>query len=411
MHLSIASYRSILTEFCFSATKLQEMRHFYQSIYALRETKTNQRPASRTLEAFAESVDTFIHEIEIWCTTQDERITRARAGDGRPTVATLLSTHFELKEQLASTLDVIQDVLRQLVKQELGKGTRTHHQAALEKMGFLRASAFASLPTYLVSSRLLDLLLQAVNIQLAIGDLATASKLTEIFTRTAEPVWSSIERWLRNGIPVSVRLGDEENEEEMDPELFIRRRNVDLVDPNFWEQGYRLRFEGENEDDEDEGYSTSSKKPLVPKIFGSMATEVLAAGKAVGLLRAIGVASFADDFDQLEWPNFLELYNQTSESLLGDQSPQPDENTDDSPTPDNTYESRRVIDSLNAALLDCILPRCRVAQEKLTGLLLEECSMMEHFSAMENLFLMKRGDAMGAFCDQIFVKVRPFLRA
>jgi gamma-tubulin complex component 5 len=309
-------------------------------------------------------------------------------------------------EKLASTPEVLQEILRQLVKQELGKSTRTHHHAALEKMGFLRASAFTSLPPHLLSNRLLDLLLQAVNTQLAIGDLATASKLTEIFTRTAEPVWSGIEKWLRNGIPVSVRPENEENdeEEEMDPELFIRRRHIELVNPDFWENGYTLRREGDEDEDEDHS-KPGSQRLLVPTIFAPMAADILAAGKAVGLLRAIGIASFSSAANRLDWMSFSKLYDKCRDSLSMDSTSSSSDDDSDVPNTDSTYGNRLIIDSLGAALFDCVSPWCLAAQESLTRLLLEECEMMEHFAGIENFFLMKRGDAMGAFCDQIFAKV------
>jgi gamma-tubulin complex component 5 len=380
------------------------MRHLVQSIYTSQETNSTIGTISRTLEAFAESIQAFIHEVDVWCAEQDEIIVRSRGGVGRPAVVSLLSTHFVLMERLASTPEVIQDILRKLVKQELGKSTRTHHHAALEKMGFLRASAFTSLPPHLLSNRLLDLLLQAVNTQLAIGDLSTASKLTEIFTRTAEPVWSGIERWLRNGIPVSVRPENEENdeEEEMDSELFIRRRHIDLVNPDFWENGYTLRCEGDDDDGEEEDRSMlGSRTSLVPSIFVPIAADILAAGKAVGLLRAIGIASFSDDTNRLDWMTFSKLYDKCRDSLSLDSTDQ----DDDMSNADDTYGNRLVIDSLGAALFDCVSPWCSAAQESLTRLLLEECEMMEHFAGIENFFLMKRGDAMGAFCDQVFAKV------
>jgi gamma-tubulin complex component 5 len=417
MHLSFDACRSILTEFCFTATRLQEMRHFIKSVYTLRERRRNRRTGStrspifvsRTLEAFAEAVDEYIRDIDKWCASKEEAIVQARSGTGRQMVATLLSCCYEMKEEITSTLEITQDILRQLIKRELCKDGATHHRGDVEKLGFLRAKDFSSIPPFVLSTRILDLLLQAINTQLAIGELSAASRLTTIFVKTAEPVWKRAGQWMKDGMKVGATLDmDSGDENELDIELFIRRQEIDFTNPDFWEQGYVLRCEGDDNYDESQ-LDTPSRPLLVPDIFANVAHEILATGKAVGLLRAIGIEPFVEGESQwsaLEWGSFTDIYNGSQHGISEAPSPSRDEDSVDLADNDATYSSRLAMGSLHTTLVEHIFPWCKSANAKLNRLLLEECSMMEHLSAIENFYFMRQGDAMTAFCDQVFSKVR-----
>jgi gamma-tubulin complex component 5 len=416
MHLSFDAYRSILTEFCFSATRLQEMRHFIASVYKLSERQQSRRNnstgspifVSRTLEAFAEAVDEYIRDIDKWCASREEAIVQARSGTGRQMVATLLSCCHEMKEKITTTLEITQDILRQLVKRELRKDGATHHRGDVEKLGFLRAKDFSSIPPFVLSKRILDLLLQAINTQLAIGELPTASRLTAIFVKTAEPVWKRAGQWMRDGMKVGATMNmDSGDENEQDVELFIRRQEIDFTNPDFWEQGYVLRGEGDDDCDESQ-LDAPSRHLLVPDIFANVAHEILATGKVVGLLRAIGIEPFVDGESQwsaLNWGSFIDIYNGSQLKFSEAPSPSLDEDTVDPADNDCTYASRLTMGSLNATLVEHISPWCKSANAKLNKLLLEECNMMEHLSAIENFYFMRQGDAMTAFCDRVFSKV------
>lgn len=414
MHLSLDAYRSIITEFCFSATRLQEMRHFIQSVYALREEQRRKRVStvtpfflSRTLEAFAEGLGEYIIDIEKWCARREEAIVQAQSGTGRQIVATLLSCCHDMKEKITLTLEISQDVLRQLVKQELRKDGKTHHRGDVEKLGFLRAKDFSSIHPSVLSTRLLDRLFHAINTQLAIGELSTASCLINIFVKTVEPLWKLVGQWMRDGVKVGGSQDiDDADKNEQDLELFVQRRDINFTDPDFWENGYTLRCEGDD-DWEDSQIVTPSRPLLVPEIFGSISVDILTAGKVVGLLRALGLEPFGEGESQWSsatWGTFSNIYHTSqTESSVSTVSVL-DENSDMLEA-DMTYASRLVMGLLNATMIEHISPWCRSANQRLNRLLIDDCDMMEHLSAIENFYFMRQGDAMAAFCDRIFTKV------
>ncbi|KAG8848917.1 hypothetical protein FRB91_010387 [Serendipita sp. 411] len=330
LHLSAEAYRSILTELCFVATRLQELRYFASSVFALSATKLlrtsrmKSRYSCRTLEAFAEGVHKYIIDIEKWCAERDEAIVQARNGVGRQIVVTLLSLHYDVKSKATATLELLQDILRRLLRSESHHLGDTHHQKDVEKIGFLRAIDFGSIAPHRLSTRLLDFIQDSIDIQLAIGDYHAASKLSELFVATAEPLWKSVGKWVSNGITISLGQGEDEDYfDSLDKELFIRRRSTDFIDPEFWERGYILHTEVESDDDEDEDeeeekeFKQSQITFLVPRIFMAIAEDVLRVGKAVGLLRAIGIEPFHDQeklSEMRNWCSFSELYQRYTPS-------------------------------------------------------------------------------------------------
>ena len=62
-------------------------------------------------------------------------------------------------------------------------------------------------------------------------------------------------------------------------------------------------------------------------------------------------------------------------------------------------------ENLSRIVYDELLPYSEVAHEALTKVLVEECDLWVHVNAMEDLFLMRRGDAMSHFVDVLFRKV------
>ncbi|CCA70717.1 hypothetical protein PIIN_04651 [Serendipita indica DSM 11827] len=407
MHLSFESYQSILLEFCFMATKLQEMRFFVKSVYELRERQFNPNlkpinspSLSRTLEAFAEGVDKYIHDVEIWSAQQEETIVHARNGLGRPAVVTLLSCSHALKEKAQGVLSIIQDILRQVLKQDLLKVSTTHHRRDVEKLGFLRAAEFSSIPPYALATRLLDRLGDAVKTQFAIGELEAASTLSQLFVATAEPLWESIGKWIMRGMLVRLASPEDEDDEPADPELFVRRRDIEFVSPDFWEQGYTLQVEVDSDDEEIPNGAT-----LVPDVFRPLAAGVLGAGKAVGLLRTIGI----DPFQSIthgglteQWQPFRQVYKTATSMRSPSLAPEGDSNAMDG---DKNYQLRVAFDSLGFILLEHVSPWCNLAQAQLKHLLFEDCTLMEHLTKIESFYFMRRGDAMSAFCDLVFNKL------
>ncbi|PVF95510.1 hypothetical protein CPB86DRAFT_787976, partial [Serendipita vermifera] len=414
MHLSKSVYDSILMEFCFAATKLQEMRYFIRSIYSIHEEETRRyktkhayiqsTPArSQTLEALVEAVDIYIRDIETWCANKEEDILRARKGIGGPLVVTLLGCCHEMKEKMTSALGIVQDILLDVVRQEINKDDTTHHRTDVSKVGFLRAKAFTSIPPYIIAKRLLDSLVLSIKTQLAIGELATASKLSEIFVRTAAPVWNGIGQWLRDGMAIGIGENmdlDDFQEQSQNDELFIEKTDIEFVDPNFWEQGYTLREAADG---------AGEASPLVPDIFLELGKDILGAGKAVGLLRALGIDPFSEATESSlfpwKWENFERIFSSAATASSSSSESELAETDGNQLAPDKTYNMRLTIENMQTIIEDRVMKWCQAAHSTLNGLLFEECSLQEHLFSLENMCFMRRGDAMTTFCDNIFMKL------
>jgi gamma-tubulin complex component 5 len=426
MHLSKSVYDSILMEFCFAGTKLQEMRYFIRSIYSLHEEEARRyqakrpylqdpQPRSQTLEALVEAVDIYIRDIEVWCANKEEDILRAKKGVGGPLVVTLLGCCHEMKEKMTSALGIIQEVLLDVVKQEINRNDATHHRTDVAKVGFLRAKAFASIPPYIIAKRILDSLILSIKTQLAIGELATASKLSDVFVHAAAPVWNGIGEWLRDGMTIGIGENmdlDDPQGRSQNEELFIEKRDIEFVDPNFWEQGYTLRREGENDWEEGEPTNLNEVSSLVPNIFLELGDDILGAGKAVGLLRALGIDPYSGATDNSlqtwQWEAFIGILVAATETS---NLPEPRSTgfDEEDAAPDKTYTMRLTIENMQTIMEDRVMKRCQAAHSTLNRLLFEECSLQEHLFSLENMCFMRRGDAMTTFCDNIFMKVSIFV--
>ncbi|KAG8841122.1 hypothetical protein FRC20_005199 [Serendipita sp. 405] len=139
----------------------------------------------------------------------------------------------------------------------------------------------------------------------------------------------------------------------------------------------------------------------------AIAEDVLRVGKAVGLLRAIGIEPFHDQeklSEMRNWCSFTELYQRCE--TIASISPST-ESTEDVPTPysDQILHLRIVFDTLPSYLLTYLQPWCLAGQGKLNTLLFDDCAMMDHLNSIEGLYFMRRGDAMGIFCDKVFAKL------
>ena len=52
-----------------------------------------------------------------------------------------------------------------------------------------------------------------------------------------------------------------------------------------------------------------------------------------------------------------------------------------------------------------ILTRCQIPQKRLAQVALSECDFWLHLTAMEELYFMRKGDAISYFSDTLFAKV------
>ena len=283
-HLSPLSYRSLLSSLANAATRLQQVRYLVQSIYDLQIKPVNQFNASatthcRTLEALAENLDEFVRGVERWCVEHEEELSHSQHGHGKQLVVSLLGFESSLRQRMASVLEVVGAVLRKL----------THKAVAAPVMpndgpSPVHANDFTFYRPSILSTLILDGLFAAIREQLSMGETATSQGLLSIFTHTAQPIWSGIGRWLRDGMDA---VEDEEIHESpmQDEELFIEKAEVPLGPSDFWDEGYRLRRVAE-----DAVHSTpAQQRDVVPEVFQVIAQDVLAVGKEVGLLRAMGL--------------------------------------------------------------------------------------------------------------------------
>jgi gamma-tubulin complex component 5 len=235
-----------------------------------------------------------------------------------------------------------------------------------------------------VTARLLDMLLEAAQEYSSMGDKVTLDALMRAFTRTAEPVWSMVGRWMNNGMPVQdpSDRGDSHGDDE---EFFIEDNDLMLLDPDFWTEGYTLR----------DGIGEQVGSKTIPVFLAHIAEPVLASGKAIGLLRALGVSLAGDGVTSSSWLSNWRPFNK----LLASEG----ENYTEIGTGMQYSVSA---DTLSRLVFDELLPHCQMAGAHLAKVLVVDCDLWQHLSTIEDLFLMRRGDTMSHFADILFGKVR-----
>ncbi|KAF9026559.1 hypothetical protein BDZ89DRAFT_1134742 [Hymenopellis radicata] len=195
-----------------------------------------------------------------------------------------------------------------------------------------------------------------------------------VFIRSSEPLWSMVGQWLKDGMGI----GDIN---DLDDEFFIESNGlgsgafgVGLLDPDYWTEGYTLRYE-----DEEDG-----RRKGLPTFFRPVAEPVLASGKAVGLLKALGVGVSGIEW---QWRSLAELVaggaDQDEASGLFSVS----------------------IDTLSSLIHDELAPYCQSTGLALSKAVVGECDFWRHLSTIQDLYLMRKGDAMSHFCDVLFAKM------
>jgi gamma-tubulin complex component 5 len=239
----------------------------------------------------------------------------------------------------------------------------------------------AELPAFsspsVISSHLLDKLLRAAQDSLSMGDVVTYEFLMRVFIVTAEPMWSMIGRWLRNGMPVqeAVDRGISNAYSGLDEEFFIEDNELMILDPDYWSDGFAIKTRD---------LDTAAELGPVPQFLQSASAHVLAAGKTVGLLRALGISDESitkDDSKQIEqWKPFSDVLDPSL----------------------RLYS----VDDLSGLVYDILHPLCQTPQSKLADVIMNECDLWHHLSVIEDIYLMRRGDMMSAICDALFAKVR-----
>jgi gamma-tubulin complex component 5 len=403
-HLSLASLASILSSLARSATTLQRLRQFVAGVFEQTRTRYPLQPQhrggkskhTRTLEAFADAVDAEIRALDAWCAAREEAMCRAWGGAGvidengdmQPLVISLLGTEKDVQDAFDRTFEVLLDVLNEVYPSAISNATRARSAA-------------------LLSTMLLDRLFEKVQRYLERREEVTSEALMRVFVRTAEPMWAMTGKWLRDGMGLGMGMGVgmSGGAEELEDEFFIEgsglglgMMGMGLLDPEFWKEGYALR-EGVVFDEEDEGDGERRRK-TIPQFLEHVAEPVLGAGKAVGLLRALGVPPSSSPAVG-EWQTFGKLVGlspSSAEQL----------NPEEVSSGDKLFSVS--IDTLSRLIYDRLLPQCDVAGALMAQVLVDECALWTHLASIEDLYLMRRGDAISHFADVLFAKVR-FLRS
>ncbi|OCH94284.1 hypothetical protein OBBRIDRAFT_163520 [Obba rivulosa] len=393
LHYSATLQESILAKYAEAATTLQYLRKFTTAVFASacrpipRDPSTGphftspRRRDTRTLEAFADAVDSQLREFDAWCAAREEEMCAAHAGVGPPLVVSLLNLQKSMQEAFSSKFAVVLQLLRSVAERALRlPGPATEVWTMPDAPLRIAPAALTAL--------LLDSLIHAVHEAAMLGDRVTARALMGIFADAGEPLWAMVGRWMKDGMPCSeVHASSAHRAGALDAEFFVEDNELVLPDPDFWAEGFTLR---DGRGDEDAAGSSA-----VPAFLAQAAEQILGAGKAIGLLRALGIAASFDRESERQWmarwPSLKTLLRSFTSAM---------DTSEGSTIPMGT-----TAESLSRMVYDELLPECTASQELLTRVLVDDCDLWPHLRAMEDLYLMQRGDAMSHYLDILFMRM------
>jgi len=419
MHLTLDSQLSIISAFARLATTLQHLRRFVSTVFV----KATDRPKgddgdkisyilnfrrrnSRTLEAFAEAVDFEVRRFDAWCSAREEDICHARGPSTaaeQPLVVSLLNLEKSARDEFGATFGVLKSILEDVTQKA---STSRKYQVHFVKSSVADPSAIPiwdlteiqnNVPPTVVTTHLLNALLYAVREQDLMGETTISATLMRVFSKSAEPVWSMIGAWIKDGTPIHdlsalgapvVPEDDGENDQGgIDDEFFIEDNEMPLLDPDFWAEGCTLRKDG------------NGVSQVLPVFVEHVAHDVLSAGKAVGLLRALGGDPQPDDSGDpdatlvdasVNWKQF--------EALIWEFSSSGEESGEAVMLPTSAEALSRIVH-------EDLYPRYLSTQQALTKVLLGDCELEHHLNVMEDCYFMRRGDVMNHFLDSLFAKM------
>ncbi|PAV21033.1 hypothetical protein PNOK_0366000 [Pyrrhoderma noxium] len=332
-HLTPSAQRSILSKFADINTSMTRIRDFVKLVmYDKTETPSPQKQVSRTIEAFSEALERQIILFELELARKEEIMLQAPL---HPAWLSMEQIHERIK----------------------------------------------SSPSYF-ASQLLDTLFEAIQQRNSFGDTITASSLMHVFQRTAEPVWVMLGRWLRDGVFMPEASNSAIDYVSLPQEFFIEANELDLVDPDFWSEGYVIRSRTIKDSEHHE----------VPSFLISLAERLLSAGKSVGLLRILGRGRGLTGFEDLsvnKWPTFQGFMTHLAKSI----------------SVHGAEDEILSSDNLSLLLSDHVLPICASAEKDLRDVLYSDCELVYHLHAIQGLFLHMKGDVMSDFCDMLFTAV------
>ena len=326
------------------------------------------------MEAFSEAVETQLNKFNSWCAARERDIILSLAGSRPPLYVSLLNLERTIRDSFSHTFDALLEILRKV----MGRATRSQDNNLEVWMLLDLPMRFSP---FTISTFLLDTLLTAADSSSSNGETKTSKALMQVFTASAEPIWSMVGLWLKHGMPTR-DLGSRQGADgltSMDDEFFIQATGLPILDPDFWTEGFTIR------DVDTEAHSSES----VPLLLSVVGNHVLRAGKAVGLLRILDLplTDDAEDKDKptwmVDWPTFAALLQEHNTGAL-------------------VKTSR---EQLSRHVHDSILPYCQTPQKRLAQMIANECDLWLHLTAIEELYFMWRGDTMAHFSEIIFTKV------
>ncbi|EKM59505.1 uncharacterized protein PHACADRAFT_191873 [Phanerochaete carnosa HHB-10118-sp] len=387
-HLTPAAQDSILSSFSRTATTVEHLRSFVAAMFKQaskidlvapsRYSFTHGQRSTRCFEAFSEAVDKLVRSFDIWCATKEEEICVAHAGFGLPRIISLLDVEKSLTAAFSERFEVLLQLLRDIIQ-----------RATQSPEPVLAIWTFTDLPKRMppaaLSTLLLDSLLQHVQDHASMGDIVTVDALLAVFADTAEPLWGMVHRWLRDGIPVRdtpTSAPGQQDFDRLNEEFFVEDNELALLDPDFWSDGFMLR-----DADEDVGRASA-----VPLFLQQAALHVLAAGKAVGLLHCLGTPMGEQPGEQ-KWLGGWRSLGALLESARQERAV------------DGRATTRMSADDFARLVYEELTGRCALAKQALTQVLVEECDLWAHLKAIEELYLMRRGDVLSGFLDVLFTRM------
>lgn len=355
---------------------------------------------SQTLEAFGEALRHWVSSVERWLA--EEEVSMLNGRDGEDRVASLLSLSDAVAKRSQITASLCHVVSR--VDDLRANNPRTPHA--------------------IIATCVLDTLQHAAHHALSTVNTYLGHALLDIFLKAAVPLWRLVGRWMtegrldqmRSSVATSqphIRLSD------VSDMFVMKNEDVEMEDPDFYEEGFKLLTEGD------------SNVLCCPEFMQCIAADVLAAGKAINLLRVLG--AFEVEEASAMWPDFSELTNSALKrqdrgilteweastlqdepdsetalrnALFGRAPHAKQHNRFDSGAEDGgPLESMTEVIALSIREFCC--PRSASLQAQLRDLIVEKCGLRRHLEAVEGVYLMRRGWTVGQFTTILFDRVSP----
>ncbi|KAI0307069.1 Spc98 family-domain-containing protein [Multifurca ochricompacta] len=345
IHLTRATQLSAVQPFARIASTVEHLRRFVTCVSG-RSENLNSRITTHFCRV-TRTIEAFSEAVHI----QISRFSSwcaAREWIGPPLIVSFLNLEKTVRDSFSCTFDALLEILRKV----MNKASRSQDKN-------MEVWMLLDLPTWFtpfsISSLLLDTLLATADSSSSNGDRETSQALMQ------DPA-------LRQEAYGLTGLNDE---------FFIQDNGLSVLDPDFWTEGFTIR------EADPKAYSPKSKTLLL----NPMANHILRAGKAVGLLRVLDLPLSSDANPELnwvtKWPTFAALLQEYHAEAL--------------------VETSEV--HLSRFIYDTILPYCQIPQKRLAQMAAGECDLWLHLTAIEELYFMRKSDAMSYFSDLVFAKM------